>query len=62
MSTSKRRITVSFDRNDQEAIEAIGKHLGSPSASAALRAAVREYARMIADGKDRSARLPRVAP
>ena len=59
--TTKRRLTVSLDHDDQEAIETICQDMGSPSASAAVRRAVRELAEAIDKRTDRMTRLPQVA-
>ena len=59
---AKKRLTVTLDHDEVEAIETICEDLGSPSASAAVRRAVRELAAQIAKRTDRAARLPRAAP
>ena len=59
---AKRRLTVSLDTAEIEAIETISADMGSPSRSAAIRRAVRELAALIDIRRDRASRLPRVAP
>ena len=59
--TKKRRLTVSLDDDDQKAVETICEDMGSPSASAAVRRAVRELAAQIHTRHDRASRLPQAA-
>ena len=61
MTTTKRRVTVTLDAGELEAIEAISAHIGTPSASAAIRRALVEFATQIAKGRDRASRLPSIA-
>ena len=61
MKQAKRRLTVTLDRDDQAAVATIADDMGSPSASAAVRRAVRELAMQIDKRRDRMARLPTVA-
>ena len=61
MKQAKRRLTVSLDGDDQAAVETICADMGSPSASAALRRAVRELAEQIDKRRDRASRLPQAA-
>ena len=60
--TKKRRLTVSLDHEEVEAIETICSDMGSPSASAAVRRALRELAAQIDMRRDRASRLPSIAP
>lgn len=61
MKQAKRRLTVSLDDDDQTAVETICSDMGSPSASAALRRAVRELAEQIDKRRGRASRLPTAA-
>ena len=61
MTTTKRRVTVTLDAEEIEAIKAISAHIGTPSASAAIRRALREHADAIRKGRDRASRLPQAA-
>ena len=60
-TTTKKRLTVTLDRDEVEAIETICNDMGSPSASAAVRRAVRELAAQIEKRSDRASRLLRTA-
>ena len=62
MTMTKKRLTVTLDTAEVEAIETITADMGSPSASAAVRRAVRELAAQIAMRRDRASRLPSIAP
>ena len=61
MTTTKRRLTVSLNDDDQAALKVIASHLGTTSASAAVRRAVAEFARQIDVRRDRASRLPQTA-
>ena len=58
---AKKRLTVTLDTEEVEAVETICNDMGSPSASAAVRRALRELAAQIDKRRDRASRLPRAA-
>lgn len=60
-ATGKKRLTVTLASEELAALAAIARHLGTTSASAAVRVALREHAEQIDKGRDRASRLPRAA-
>ena len=59
--TTKRRLTVTLHDDELAALETISRHIGTPSASAAMRRALVEHAAAIEKREDRASRLPQAA-
>ena len=61
MTLTSRRLTVTLHHDERAALKTIERHIGTPSASAAMRVALIEHAAALESKHERASRLPSVA-